>query len=192
MAYIIRRQGNPADTARIDVSPWKNDFPEVFNAEARLTWSEKGIDVLLTAFESPVLARAKGLDGQPWKDSCLEFFFAPFEDDARYINIEVNPIGGACVEVGSGRNGRQRFTQAIPGMEFITRVYEDRWTVSYTVPMDFIASVYGKSLTGGQAMKGNFYTCSEDIHPHFTVWNEVASAKPDFHRPDCFGDIITE
>ncbi|MGI6239399.1 MAG: carbohydrate-binding family 9-like protein, partial [Christensenellales bacterium] len=35
----------------------------------------------------------------------------------------------------------------------------------------------------------NFYTCDESIHPHFGVWNHVAAAQPDFHRPECFGRL---
>ena len=36
-------------------------------------------------------------------------------------------------------------------------------------------------------MRGNFYKCDESVHPHFGVWNPVATPQPDFHRPECFG-----
>ena len=42
-------------------------------------------------------------------------------------------------------------------------------------------------------MKGNFYKCGDDTkYPHFGCWNEVVWEEPDFHRPECFGDLILE
>jgi hypothetical protein len=40
-------------------------------------------------------------------------------------------------------------------------------------------------------LKGNFYKCGEDMTPqHYGSWNPVTAKEPDFHRPECFGDLV--
>ena len=53
-------------------------------------------------------------------------------------------------------------------------------------------SCYGSGLKPGVKLRGNFYNCDESIHPHFGTWNPVVAAQPDFHRPECFGDMQVE
>ena len=41
------------------------------------------------------------------------------------------------------------------------------------------------------SVRANFYKCGDKTaHPHFLSWNPVVSSKPDFHRPECFGELI--
>jgi hypothetical protein len=39
-------------------------------------------------------------------------------------------------------------------------------------------------------MRANFYKCGDKTkRAHFLSWNPIDIAKPDFHRPDFFGEI---
>lgn len=179
------------DKAHIADNEWIEQYPDKFDAWAVCGWNSKGINVLMYAYENPILANARGWEGSPCKDSCLEFFFIPFpEKDSRYLNVEVNPVCAVCSATGEGRHNRVRITEHVNGMVINTKVHPDVWAVSYNIPMEHIKALYGDVLSEGCAMKGNFYTCSEDIHPHFATWNYVVAPKPDFHRPECFGDIV--
>ena len=66
------------------------------------------------------------------------------------------------------------------------------WAIAYTVPASLLERLYGRSLTGGETMRGNFYKCDESIHPHFGSWSPIDCPKPDFHRPECFGEMKLE
>ena len=143
------------------------------------------------AKEAPIQSRETAFGGRQCRDSCMEFFFMPFpETDANYLNVEINPAGIPHVGLGIGRRPpRRHFTEAVPGMTIHESVYDGEWwALSYVIPMSFIKELFGRELTAG-TMRGNFYKCAEDIHPHFGTWNPVVAEKPDFHRPECFGEI---
>lgn len=181
------------ETACIDKFPWFNDYPQKFESFAKVGWNEEGLSVLMYSYEAPLRAAACGWNGRPCEDSCLEFFFIPFpETDNRYFNFEVNPVGAVCAQIGAGRPNRQRFTEPLDGMTVHTSIFEGLWAVSYNIPMELIKEHCGKVLEPGSLMRGNFYKCAERLHEHYGVWNNVVAAKPDFHRPECFGEIVIE
>ena len=74
--------------APIDTRLWT---PEVdISASAQVCYDEKALYVRLTAKEENIRAEETGSIGVPCKDSCLEFFLSPIEDDTRYFNFEFN------------------------------------------------------------------------------------------------------
>lgn len=49
-----------------------------------------------------------------------------------------------------------------------------------------------KSLSG-KTIRANFYKCGDALKkPHFLSWSPINIEKPDFHRPDFFGEITFE
>ena len=45
----------------------------------------------------------------------------------------------------------------------------------------------------GMRMKGNFYKCGDHLQkPHFLSWNPIHVDRPDFHRPEFFGELVFE
>ena len=188
----LRSPWNEAEVAFIADYPWLDRFPAHFEASARLGADADGINVLMVARETPIIAKETRFGGMPCEDSCLEFFLCPFpEDGDRYLNIEINPIGAAHVGVGDGRYGRKVYQSPVEGMTIKTFVTEAFWAVSYNIPNGLFDAEFQKVPGAGQRMKGNFYKCSgSELHEHYGCWNHVAAPKPDFHRPECFGDII--
>lgn len=175
--------------APIDRYAWGGDYrPE---ARAYLAWGEAGLRVLLCAREETVSAQVRAFGGPVWTDSCLEFFFQPFEDDPRYVNIEVNAAGAALIAVGPDRNHRTPLDACPADMHICASAHAGGWwAVAYTVPFGLIEALFTRSLKPGAALRGNFYKCDESIHPHFASWNPIDAPRPDFHRPECFGKLI--
>lgn len=164
-------------------------------AHARVGWNSDGIHVLMYAMEEQIQALCTQTGGRVCEDSCMEFFFMPFpKEDQRYYNVEMNPIGTLHLGLGVGRPNRVKLNGALPeGFAVHTSGHEGAWwAISYTIPMHYIQSTFGKPLKSGQVMRGNFYCCDESIHPHFGSWAPVTAPKPDFHRPECFGNIVLE
>ena len=126
-----------------------------------------------------------------WTDSCLEFFLQPFPEDPRYMNIEVNAAGAALIAVGPDREHRVPLERCPGGMDIRASRHGDGWwAVAYTVPFALLEALFGRRPVPGMAMRGNFYTCDESIHPHFGSWNPIEAPAPDFHRPECFGELV--
>jgi hypothetical protein len=43
----------------------------------------------------------------------------------------------------------------------------------------------------GETCRGNFFKCGDDLpEPHFVAWNNVNAPSPNFHVPECFGEIL--
>lgn len=177
--------------AAIDRYAWPGDYrPE---ARAYLAWDATGLHALLCAREATVSARVRDFNGDVWTDSCLEFFFRPFADDPRYLNIEVNAAGAALIGLGEGREGRVRLAACPPGMDIRASRHDGGWwAVAYAVPFALIESLFGRPFAAKTPFRGNFYCCDETLHPHFGSWNPIAAPQPDFHRPECFGALTLE
>ena len=175
--------------ASIDRYAWGGDYrPE---ARAYLAWDDAGLRVLLCANEPTVSAKVTAFGGPVWQDSCLEFFLQPFADDPRYVNIEANVAGAALIGIGPDREHRAELAVCPDGMDIqASRHGGGWWAVAYAVPFAWLEALYGRPVDRGAAMRGNFYSCDESIHPHFGSWSPIEAPRPDFHCPECFGELI--
>ena len=173
--------------------PWDCKYQP--KAEGYVARTPDALRVTLTAWEQTIRAFEMETGGAVFKDSCLEFFFQPApETDARYINIEINPIGTMHIGIGEGRHGRTVLGELPDGIAPITRIERGKlWSVSYELPFSWIQSLFPDfSHEGEIKLRGNFYACDESIHPHFGTAFPVEAAQPDFHCPACFQEIIIE
>jgi len=175
--------------APIDRYSWDGNYrPE---ARAYLAWDEAGLRVLLCANEPTVSGKVTAFGGPVWTDSCLECFLQPFGDDPRYVNIEVNASGAALIGIGPDRERRAILAACPEGMDIrASRHAGDWWAVAYTIPFAWLEGLFGRPMDRSVALRGNFYSCDESIHPHFGSWSPIKAPQPDFHRPECFGRLI--
>ena len=209
--YIIKKNIPYTDLTGLAVSPenlpggWENaNWVKVSNyvwdetgycpdVRAAAAMNDGGMTVMMLANEETISGTVKQVGGGVCVDSCMECFFIPFEGDERYLNVEVNCIGTAHIAVGEGRNGRSVWTELPEGVQVSASRHENGWwAMSFHIPGDMLMEVYGKRLTDGGIVRGNFYKCDETIHPHFGTWNPVVAPQPDFHRPECFGQMQVE
>ena len=77
-------------------------------AKAQVCCDGENLWVRMEAVEAPIRATLTGKLDAVCTDSCLEFFLAPWSEDARYFNFEFNPLGALYLGFGGERATRVR------------------------------------------------------------------------------------
>lgn len=166
-----------------------------------IAYTHEAILLHFKVTEKSIRAKYAQDNGKVWTDSCVEFFSIP-AGDGIYYNIECNCIGTLLLGSGPQREGRelaslevirriQRWS-SLPAKPFEEIIGEQLWEVALLIPYAAFFKHHITSLQG-QTVKGNFYKCGDELTtPHFLSWNPIPIEKPDFHRPDCFGDLCFE
>jgi hypothetical protein len=128
------------------------------------------------------------------KDNCVEFFVR-FGADHSYYNIEYSCLGIGKVGYGSSRTDRALLSHLEVGQigvwtkfSSVTPVFD--WEILLYIPTR-VFRFKEIGFLSGQHCSANFYKCGDELPaPHFLTWSPVASAAPDFHRPESFGEIV--
>lgn len=131
------------------------------------------------------------------EDSCVEFFVQVPGSDL-YYNFEFN-CSGVC-KAARHFGTRDQF-------EYLTeeeRALIDRhssigrrafneinglfsWELTVKIPLKLLGIQAGMLP---KKLLGNFYKCADATsQPHYVSWNPIKTDKPDFHRPEFFGEI---
>ena len=185
---------------------WPTQTEHLPATEAKLQYDAANVYVIFRVQDRFVRAAATEIHGEVWKDSCVEFFFAPYsvEGDS-YLNIEVNCCGVPLMQHHDGPRKGTHFLEAeqcrkieiasslqapIEGeiAELLT------WTLEYRLPFE-VLSRYPEFIKPepGVCWRANFYKCADDSsHPHWMAWSPIEQEQPDFHRPEYFGTLIFE
>ena len=169
-------------------APWRT--PNSVEARAQLCHNGQVLFLRMEAKETDILARLTGPLDQVCNDSCLEFFFAPMQADARYLNFEVNPLGNVYLGFGAERATRVRQIVKDPA-PFRTETFrpENGWGFVMEIPLSFIRLYFPEAGLNGTAAC-NFYKCGDEtVSPHYLAWSPLTSEKPDYHRRWDFGTI---
>lgn len=197
--YTVSHVADAPDWSTIPVldisnQPWGE--PVGIAAHAQVCYSDDALYVHMWAQEANIRAEytADDVQGNPYEDSCLEFFLAPVSEDDRYLNIEMNPLCCTCMEIGTERNNRVRLLPSKDALKATSARTDDGWEIEYRVPFSFIRALYPNfSIESGTVMGANFYKCGNlTVQKHFLTWNPSTSEKPDFHRPQDFGELVFE
>ncbi len=152
------------------------------------------LHVRMRARERDIRAELTGPLCQVCEDSCLEFFFAPDARDARYLNLEWNPLGTLYFGFGGARETRVRQLPADAEALFMPETFRcaDGWGVSFSIPASLIRVYFPGFDFSGEAA-GNFYKCGDRTKtPHYLAWSPLSCAAPDYHRRQDFGQLVFE
>lgn len=129
-------------------------------------------------------------------DSCVEFFIDP-HGDGEYWNFEFTCIG----TINASRRRERKNPFRLDDATLATVV---RYPSCGTRPFLEIQGLFTWSLMVGIPLvllgidpdnppkdtKVNFYKCaSATSAPHYLSWAPIATEKPDFHRPEFFGNL---
>ena len=161
-----------------------------------VTYSDEGFHVHYDAYEKNP-KRVMTQHFQPVHlDSCLEWFvrFDP-EHSQRYVNFEVNANGVINFSFRMDRYDELFFTEEdAECLNIKTEIFEDYWTIDYTVPFTFIKKyIPDYEFKKGMVLDSNVYKCGDETEfEHYGCWKMVDRTKPDFHLPRYFGKMIIE
>ena len=161
-------------------------FVEGFGFILRMTCAETDPKAVYTEYNEPV-----------YTDSCMEFF-CDYLGDGRYINMEMNPLGTLLSCIGADRHARTPVADLSGGEIFPVKgeVCEGQWQITAEIPASLLCRILGVDsipFGSGYTFRGNFYKCGDETPVvHYGMWNPVGTEKPDFHRPEYFGDFIMD
>jgi hypothetical protein len=182
---------------KIDVINW-NEFPYKPEVSFSIGYTDREILLKYYITEQYFKAEKTETNQMVCEDSCVEFFVSPAEDGI-YYNLEFNGIGTCLLGIGTGRADSTRVDPAIVSKirrktsAGNTPVKERKgpfsWTITIAIPAEVFFRHEMKELKG-KTVRANFYKCGDMLTvPHFVTWNPVGTEKPDYHRPEFFGQM---
>ncbi len=181
-------------------------FPYCPDVRFRIAYNEQSLLLHYQVYENFTKAEVAEDNGAIWTDSCVECFINPggnllpeAEADEFYYNIEANAIGKLLIGCGKDRHNRVRADKDVRdkvlrwsslGREpFGERPQPQPWELCLVVPFSCFFRHDIHTLDGAH-IKANFYKCGDGLSvPHYLSWQPIHSEKPDFHRPEFFGEI---
>jgi len=136
-------------------------------------------------------------DQEPvWQDSCVEFFTKVPGDD-HYFNFEFNCIGTSLAARRLSRSESEYLSPekmskvlrypSLPRRPFCEMEGMFTWEITVVIPFEVIG-VDADNIP--EYITGNFYKCADATAlPHYLSWSPIGTDKPDFHRPEYFGQL---
>ncbi len=140
-------------------------------------------------------------------DSCVEFF-CQMPGDNHYFNFEFNCIGIATASYRLGRADDvvrltpDELSQVLRYSSLSCEPFEEKegeftWELCVAIPFSLLQAKSGSNInlshTEGnekRAIRANFYKCADlTTTKHYVSWQPIPTDKPDFHRPEFFGEI---
>ncbi|MFS4454775.1 carbohydrate-binding family 9-like protein [Maribacter sp. 2304DJ31-5] len=189
------------ETHSIEKINWKN-FPYKPQVHFKMAHNNNQIWLKYIVEEETVLAEKTRTNQLVSMDSCVEFFFDPL-GDGNYYNFEFNCIGTTLLAYGPQRKEREYITpktiehlvkvgSSLGKNSFVEKKGGHKWEVTIVLPVEILAHDPGIKLKGLKS-RANFYKCGDATStPHYLSWNPIDTKKPDFHRPEFFGELIFE
>ena len=107
----------------------------------------------------------------------------------------MNARGAALMAIGPDRFDRTRLDALVtPPAVRPLRTDNGWWGVEVLFPLETLRVLFGDvSLTPGTVLYGNFYKCGDETEiEHYGMWSPVGTEKPDFHRPEFFGELVID
>ncbi|SMC73074.1 carbohydrate-binding family 9-like protein [Pedobacter africanus] len=177
----------------IAISPWKG-----YTAPVTATFSiAHGQDCILLKYfvsEPFSIPLYHKINDPVYKDSCVEFFIG-FNQEPKYYNFEFNNEGTGLMGFGT-KNERAYLAEAVVRQIKYSRSFKNAqsenlacWELALVIPFT-VFCFHQINAVSSILCKGNFFKCGDDLpQPHYLVWNNIHSPKPDFHQPEFFGTI---
>lgn len=190
---------NQCESQKISNINWKS-FPYCPEVSFRIGHWADMIVLKFDVREQSVRAVETRINGDVYKDSCVEFFISL--DGKNYYNFEFNCIGTIHVAHGEGRHNRKLLPEdvikkisvesTLGNLPFETRLGDISWSLTSIIPSTSFIHDSGFKLKGKTA-SANFYKCGDELPvPHFVTWAPIGTPQPDYHRPEYFGEIIID
>jgi hypothetical protein len=184
----------------IDCLNWKNDFPYKPITYFTIARTKEGLIIKFDVKGSMLKAIYSRDQEAVNEDSCVEFFCKLPESDT-YINLEFNCIGTCkAARRVSRKEAVVPFTESelsqisrypsLGNRPFMEMTGTFQWDLTVKIPFSLLG-IKGNNFPA--KLLGNFYKCADNTDsPHYLSWNPIVTEKPDFHRPEFFGELLFE
>ena len=176
--------------------PWKA-FPYRPSVHFKIAHTTDSILLLYEVQERHVKAVYRNTNDPVYKDSCVEFFLS--FDGSAYYNLEFNCIGTGLIGYGPAKKAeRQRLPkETIERVKTYSAVSaaaaengDTEWRLLLHIPLA-VFDAHAIGSLAGMRCTGNFYKCGDDLpEPHYVAWNPIDNPTPNFHLPQCFGELV--
>ena len=183
----------------INIINWK-EFSYKPDISFKIAHTGSGILLKFNVNEKNILAQETRVNGDVYKDSCVEFFISL--DGKNYYNFEFNCIGTIHLAYGPGRGDRKlldpevvntiEVESSLGNEPFAEKSGNFDWDMMIRIPASCFVNDNVETLDGIKAT-ANFYKCGDETsEPHFVTWNPVGTENPDYHRPEFFAEVSFE
>lgn len=163
-----------------------------------ISYNNDAIQVIFTTKGAPLICNHLANQEAVSEDSCVEFFIQPIEG-GEYFNFEFNILGYVKASHRTDRANSTRLEPADIARIKREPVYhadepfvfenleDDTWILTVSIPWSLI----GVTPEPGMKFRANFQACCSAANPpYYLSWSPIVTEKPDFHRPEFFGEII--
>jgi hypothetical protein len=199
-ALVLEESWSGVAPVTLDEFPWYRAGTKQRTA-ARLASTATHLCAEFLCEDGHISSQAVALNGDVWKDSCVELFFCPDPvADEAYFNLEINACGVLLLAFGRDRHAR-RFVDwelaaeivvahSVPGPTKEDAPGDNGWRIATAVPFRILEALSGMSLrhSPGTRWTGNLYRCGGRTDPHYAAWSPIPLPSPDYHCPQYFGE----
>ncbi|MEX0312750.1 MAG: carbohydrate-binding family 9-like protein [Allomuricauda sp.] len=198
---VSRLLDKETETHFVDIINW-NNFSYKPKVGFKIAHSNNQIWLKWEVEEENILAERTEPNSYVFRDSCVEFFFDPMSD-GNYYNFETNCIGTMLSAYGPQRKPREYLTantienviqveSSLGTQSFTERTGGHTWEMTMIIPAEALTHNPDIQLKGLKS-RANFYKCGDATSKrHYLSWHPIGTQKPDFHRPEFFGELVFE
>ncbi len=201
LAIVSKLLEEQAELHAINLLNW-DEFQYLPEVQFRIAHHDNQIWLKYYVKEKSILAEVAETNGGVSNDSCVEFFFDP-KANGNYYNFEFNCVGVTHLAYGPGRADRTfvspeiieeeiKVTSSLGNQSFKEKSGDYTWEMTIIIPATSL--VHDKDIRlKGLTTSANFYKCgNKTAEAHYISWNPVGTDRPDFHRPEFFGQVVFE
>lgn len=181
----------------IETINW-SDFPYKPEVKFKIAYCQDQVLLKYYVHEESIRAKETRVNGDVYKDSCVEFFISTNGNNT-YYNFEFNCIGIPHVGYGPGRSNRAltdpevlksiKVRSSLGNQPFEEKTGGHQWAMMIVIPKKCLTHDKDIVLKGLKAY-ANFYKCGDETSkPHFVTWNPIGTETPDYHQPAYFGEL---
>lgn len=177
----------------VDYVNWPDSYPYKPGVAFQIGYTADEVVLHFAVEENFVKAQYVRPNEAVFEDSCVEFFIS-FDQKNTYYNIEFNVLGTGLIGYGPAdktqrnRLKAEQIEQVSTASSVVQVDGKKRWNMVMLIPLATF-QLEGKDLAGVKA-HANFYKCGDMLpEPHFISWQPIHFPKPNFHKPEFFGEI---
>ncbi len=191
---------NSVEFQFIETINWP-EFPYKPAVKFRMARCQDQILLKYYVNEESIRAKESRVNGDVYKDSCVEFFISTNGNET-YYNFEFNCIGIPHVGYGPCRVNRAltdpevlkliKVRSSLGNQPFDEKGGGHQWEIMIIIPKECLT--YDKAINfKGLRAHANFYKCGDETSkPHFVTWNPIGTETPDYHQSSFFGELSFE